>query len=120
MRFRIAMLRTQVAEIGTARMVAVFEEFPRLIRSPRAEIHAQHRFSPCRSTPFDEFIRAESVRLSAEPSQIKPNRSLLNWANTIFPIVARKKITAGIPNNRRTQIANYIEDVLAKPAFIRS
>src|ERR1700724_4605055 len=106
MRLRIAVLRPQVAEIGAARMVAVFEELPRLIRSPRAEIHAQHRFSSCRSTPFDEFIRAESVWLSAEPSQIKPNRSLLNWANTIFPIVARKKITAGIPNNCRTQIAN--------------
>src|SRR3984893_14406049 len=106
MRLRIAMLRSQVAEIGTARMVAVFKELPRLIRSPRAEIHAQHRFGPGRSTPFDEFIRTESVRLPAEPSQIKLHRSLLNWANTIFPIVSGKKISAGIPNNCRTQVAN--------------
>src|SRR3981189_3046172 len=115
MRLRIAMLRSQIAEIGTARMVAVFEKLPRLIRSPGAQIHAQHRFGPYCSTPFDEFIRAESVRLRAEPGQIQSNRSPLDWANTIFPIVARKKIAAGIPNNGRTQIANEIEDVLAEP-----
>src|SRR4030088_8939 len=109
MRLRIAMLCPQVAEIGTARVVTVFEELPRLIRSPGAEIHAQHRSAPCRSTRFDEFIGAESVRFSAQPSEIKPNRSLLNRANTIFPIVARKKITARILNNCRTQIANLFE-----------
>src|SRR5260221_6272171 len=115
---RVTMFRTKIAEISAARMIAVFQELPCLIRSPSSEIHAQHWFGPSRSAPFDEFIRAESVRLGAEPSQIKPNRSFFNWTNTIFPVVAGKKIAAWITNNRRTQVANQIEHILAKATLI--
>src|ERR1700737_2030150 len=112
------MLCAEIAEVGAPRMVAIFDELSGFIWTACPQIHAQHWLGPGSVAPVDEFICTQPVWLSTEPGQIKSNRSQVDWANAIFPIIAGEKIAAGITNNGGPKVTDQVEHVSAKTVFI--
>src|ERR1700722_12983881 len=114
MRLVIAVLTTQIGKLAARRMVAIFNEAPRLVGAASAEIDAEHRFNVDLAAPIDELIGPEGVGLGREPGEIEPARPLRRGTDAILPIIAREEVAAGIAHDRDAKLLCQIGDVLAK------
>src|SRR5258707_14669397 len=101
MRLPITVFSTKIAEISAARMIAILQELPCFIGSPGTKVHTQHWFGPSRSAPFNEFIRAEPVRLPPPPPHPHPHPPPSTSPNTPLPIPPPHKPPPPPPANAR-------------------
>jgi hypothetical protein len=109
---------SQVAERRATFHVAIFEQGSRFVRASCAEIHGHHRFQTGFRAPGHEFVCAKRIRLSAEPGEFSTSGPLVDWADTIFPIVAGHEISAGIPNYGDPKFANQFQYILSKTFIV--
>src|SRR5687768_4406751 len=100
-------------------MIAVLEEMPRLVRTARPEIHRKHRLDVRDATPIDELVRAELIRLGGTPCEIETRRALVLRSHSVLPVIAGKKIAAGVAHDRRPELARELEHVAPKATLIR-
>ena len=102
-RLLVAVRAAQIRVMRAAGMIAVLEELARFVRPARSEVHGEHRLHIGHATPIDEFVRAELIGLGRSPREIQPRRPLVLRPDAVLPVVARKKIAAGIAHDRRRQ-----------------
>jgi hypothetical protein len=62
----------------------------------------------------------EGVRLRREPGIVEARRAFGYRADTVFPIVARHEVAAGIAHDRGAKLADQRHDILAEAFAVGS
>ncbi|MNW08533.1 hypothetical protein D3C71_2053250 [compost metagenome] len=60
------------------------------------------------------------IGLDGSPGQFKPAWPFADRADAILPIVTGYEITAGITDDRHSQLLNQLQNILSEPLFISS
>jgi hypothetical protein len=109
---------SQVAERGAAFYVAIFEQRPGFVCASCAEIDGHHWFQTSLRAPSHKFVCAERIRLGAEPGQFSTSGPLIEWTDTIFPVVAGHEISAGIPDYGDPKFADQFQYILSESFIV--
>ena len=100
------------------RVVAVLHQRPRRVNAARAEVYGQHWLDAGEARPVDELVRADLVALDRAPGEVEASRPLLEWPDTVLPVIAGDEVSAGVANDRGAEFAGEVEHVRAKPVPI--
>ena len=117
--FRYAILPPQLAPLRPLLDVAIFHQRRRLLRRPRAQIQSHQRLRPRQLAPRHELVRAKLIRIQRIPRLVQHHRPVLLRPDAVEPVVARHKISAGIPNDRHVDLPNLLQRVFAESVRIR-
>jgi hypothetical protein len=109
---------SQVAERRATFHAAIFQQRTGFVRASCAEVHSHHWFQTGLRAPGHEFVRAKCIRLGAEPGQFSTSGPLIEWTDTIFPVVAGHEISAGIPNYGDPEFADQFQYILSETFII--
>lgn len=101
-------------------MVAVFDEIACCVAVACAEIDGEHGLDLRRPAPVHELLGAEVVRLGGEPGEIEPGGPVLGRAHPVLPIVAGDEVAARITHDRRAELLDEFEHVIAEAALVGS
>ena len=116
---RVSVLAAKVTPLRALRHIAIFHQCGRLLRSSRTQIEAHQRQSADRFAPGHELVGAKLIGVQRIPRLVEHPRAILLGANAVEPVVSRDKISAGIPDNRNSQLPYLIDHVFAKAVGIR-
>ncbi len=114
------MTLAQIAEPGSAGMIAILDKIARFVRTSGSQIDAQHGLNPSQTAPVYKFVSAKLVGFSAGPSEIQTGWPGVHGSDAVFPIVTGKKIPTGISHDGWPQLTHEIKDVSPEPMFVRS
>ena len=117
-RCRHAVRFAQVGQSGAAGVVAVLDEFTGFVGAARAQVDGPHGFDVGGLAPFHELVGAELVGFGAGPGQVQAHRAVGRGANTVFPVIARYKVAAGVAHDGGAEFAGQLHHVAAKAACI--
>src|SRR6476620_12501177 len=59
-----------------------------------------------------------TLEFQGVPGPVKPARSVFAGANSVFPVVARDEVAAGIADHCGAELLYELEDVLAEAVFV--
>src|SRR5438105_15812294 len=112
--FRIAMLSSEVAPLGTFLDVAILHQSCCLLGRARAEIQAHQRFGADGFAPGHEVIGAKLIGVQRIPRFVENKRPIFLWPNSIKPVVAGNEVSAGIANDGNAEFLDLAEDIRTK------
>ena len=118
-RFGEALLAAEIAPFCSLIQVAIFDQSGCLFRSSRPKIEAHQGLSAGSLAPRHEFIGAELIGVDRIPGLVKHTGTALLGTHTVEPIVARDKIAPGVTNDGNSHLANFTDDIFAKPIGVR-
>ena len=109
----------QVAILGAGRMVAVLQQIASRINTPGTQVHCHHHVRVGLFSPRGKLIDAHQVGFGAAPSKLQPPGTLCHRPYAVLPVKIGHKVSARIPHNGHTDLANQIQHILAEPFLIR-
>ena len=108
----------QLAPPRSLLYVAILDESSRLFWRTRAQIQSHERRSAGHFAPGKKFIGAELIGFQCVPRFVEGAGAVLFGPNAIEPVVAGDEVSSRITNDRHTELADFVEHVLAKSVGI--
>ncbi len=113
-----AMLTPQVAPASSLFDIAILHQRCRFFRRSSAKIQPHQRFRARGLAPGHKFVGSELIGLNRVPGLIQRARTIFLRPYAIEPVVSGNKISSRIPNDRNSQLSDFVEDVLTKSAGV--
>ena len=109
------MLAAEIAPLCSLIQVAIFDQSSCRFRSSRPKIEAHQGLSADSLAPRHEFIGTELIGVDCVPGLVKHARTAFLGTHAVEPIVARNEIATRITNDGNSHLADFTDDVFAKP-----
>ena len=117
---RAVHLVAQAPEVDSVRLpIAILHPVARFLGRAGAKVNAEHRRPIKLPAELDKFVGAKLIRFNALPGEFANNRPLRARADTVFPVIAGRKVAAGIAHRGVAQPAQGIEDIAPATVGIR-
>ena len=117
-RLPVTVLYTPVAVCRSASDVTVLKKLCCLLHTGSSEVHRHDRLCSDTSAISDKIVGPHQVRLNTIPRNVNRLRSRHAGTDTVFPIVPRNKISAGIPDSGNAEPAHKLSHVTPESVFI--
>ena len=98
--------------------VRVLHPVPRIVNRAESKVDADVRLGANQRRIAKELVGAEAIGLDVVPRQLEPGGTLIARTDAILPVVAGAEIAARPPENRDLEIADRLQDVLAKSVLV--
>jgi hypothetical protein len=100
-------------------MVGVLHDGAGLFHSLGAQVDGFHDFGAGLPGPVHEFMQAKGVGLDRVPGAVQAAGPVFARADSVFPVVARDEVAAGVPDDGGAEFLDQLEDILAEAVLVR-
>ena len=117
-RLFVTVFDSEVAPCRSARKIAIFDHISRVLNRARSHVYGSHDISARFFCPVNEIIDSDLICFDGVPGAVKANGSAFTRADSVLPVVARKKIAARIAHKPYAQIFYQFNDITSESLLI--